>query len=189
MNEQAVSREFVELFSTRFDLYPECWLRHPVAGNSLRIDFIGFDKSEKLSGAIGFEIKDPQRWLGEGDSGSKYTEFSNALSQCIDYQSMLINSQFSDEKYSHFFGQRLRYTFLFPVAVEWAYNQRAIDEKRAQWAAGALRLAAKYGVGAGCEDKYGWILTIGTHKAFSLRDGVADLMVKHSIASRMGSAK
>ncbi len=196
MDEKSVSAEFVSIFSERFDLIPNGWLRHPVAGQNLCIDFIGFDKLEEAQGPIGFEIKDPELW---NSSTGKYNAFSKALSQCIDYQNHLINCTFKNPAYRKWHNQRLAFTFLFPVDARWGYNERGfkpIDQtvsmfdRDSAWAAGALRLAGCFGVGAACNDKtHGWLLTISTHPVFRLKSGPTDLFFKHAVAVRSGSSR
>lgn len=188
MNEKAVSEQFVKQFGERFDLYPERYLRHPIAGEACRIDYIGFDRTGELLGPIGFEIKDPHRW--DGVNGH-FTAFTAAVKQCCDYADMLIHSQFPDEQYRQFCGQRLRYVFLYHVNPIWCYDYRRDDKNLlSNHASGVLRLAGKYGVGTACFDSYSndWLLTIAGHRAFSLKEGMAPLMFKHNVASRKGSA-
>ena len=188
MNEKEVSAKFVEQFGDRFDLYPERYLRHPVAGEMYRIDFIGFDRTGELLGPIGFEVKDPERWSG---AVGHFTNFTAAVKQCCDYSEMLIHSQFPDDPYRQFYGQRLRYVFLYHVDPVWCYEyRRDYENLLSNHASGVLRLAAKYGVGTACFDgnSNDWLLTIAGHRAFSLSKGIAPLMLKHNVASRKGSA-
>jgi hypothetical protein len=186
VNEKAISEQFVEQFGSRFDLYPERYLRHPFLGDPLRIDYIGFDREGELLGPVGFEVKDQQRWTGQGS----FTAFTAAVKQCIDYTEMVIHSQFPDEKYKQWHGQRMKFVFLYCVDKTWGYDLRTDDNIRSNRAAGVLRLAGKSGVGVACYDDFSsdWLLTIGGHRAFSLRGGMAPLMFKHNVANRKGSA-
>ena len=186
MNEKAVSAKFVEQFGERFDLYPERCLRHPYSGDPLRIDYIGFDREGGLLGPIGFEVKDPVRWTGQ----NSFTAFTAAVKQCIDYSEMLIHSQFPDEQYKKWHGQRMKFIFLYSVDKSWGYDLRQDDNVRSNRAAGVLRLAGKSGVGVACFDDYAndWLLTIAGHKAFSVKHGMGSLMFKHNVANRKGSA-
>lgn len=183
MDESIISQKFVSIFGHRFDLFPEIHMKHPVSGNDIRIDFIGFDKENYMLGPIGFEIKDPGRWEGDAPFGA----FTDALAQCIDYQSRVINSQFIDEKYNQFLYKRPRYTFLFSVSIDWSYNFARSDNRRAWRAGGALRLAGKFGVGAASEEN--GMMTIGTHRVYTLADGPSDLFHKHSVSNRVGAAR
>jgi len=192
MDEKKYSDQFVELFSPHFDLFPAVHMRHPVAGNDLVIDFIGFQKNQEIIGPIGFEIKDPMRW---GGNSGRFGTFTDALAQSIDYQQRVINSQFKDSKYALYFNSRIRYTFLFPVESSWGYHfdrteltANRLDHAN-DWAAGALRLSGKYGVGAACKTKYDWVLTLGCHPAFWLSSGPTPLFYKHAVNTRTGSAK
>lgn len=187
MNEKAISAQFVEAFSGRFDLYEECWLRHPLAGNAMRIDFIGFDKKQEILGPIGFEIKDPARWDGHG---GHYNTFTKSLAQCMDYQQCLINSQFKNECHAAYFGKRLRFTFLFKVSPRMGSRNEQDGSIVSLWAEGQLKLAASYGVGVAYMDQYeSWTLSLGGHRAFSVKSGARDLILKHTVAERAGSAR
>lgn len=185
MDEKKYSDQFVELFSPHFDLFPQVHLRHPISGPDIVIDFVGFCKNHRVLGPIGFEIKDPARWSGDGH----FTAFTSALSQCMDYQNRLINSQLKNPPYLDYFGSRLRYTFLFPVAPGWAYSMAGDLSVSASRASGALRLAGKFGVGAACENHIDWALTLGCQPAFYLYKGPTDLFHKHAVNTRTGSAK
>tara|TARA_R110000868_G_scaffold36610_2_gene129818 strand:- start:2 stop:562 length:561 start_codon:yes stop_codon:yes gene_type:complete len=186
MNEKEYSRKFVELFSPHFNLFPSVYMRHPIAGSDLIIDFVGFSRNESVLGPIGFEIKDPLRW---DSSTGHFRGFTSALAQCMDYQNRLINSQFKDTEYTQFFNTRLRYTFLFPVDPKWAYQFELDESISSNMAQGALKLAGKFGVGAVCEAKYDWLMTLGGCHAFSLKNGPNDLFYKHAVATRTGSSK
>lgn len=184
MDEKSYSSQFVELFSPYFELFPSVYMRHPVAGNDLIIDFVGFEKNNQISGPIGFEIKDPARWDSEQ---GHFTGFTAALAQCIDYQGRLINSQI--KKYPTAFNSRLRYTFLFPVDSTWGHELSPSSPINAVRASGALRLAGKYGVGCACQTPKDWALTLGCHPAYWLKSGPTSLFEKHAVNTRTGSAK
>ena len=186
MDEAAVSAQFVEVFSERFHLYPQCWLKPPVAGKNLRIDFIGFDKHEQIQGPIGFEIKDPAGWE------QQYNVFTKSLAQAMDYQACLIDTEFTHADHKPWYHQRLRYTFIHHVDPIWAYNERRseLNSSNAWFAGGGLRLAGCFGVGATCFDaKDGWVLTLATHAAFKLSSGPTPLLLKHNVSNRQGSAR
>lgn len=186
MNEAAISEWFTGVASPFFDLYPQCVMRQPVAGQAGRIDFIGFEKTGAFVGPLGFEVKDPQRWGTDG----KFTAFSSAVAQCMDYQQMLIAQQFSDPEHTKFFGTRLRFTFLVPVDETWAWSLRSGESIYSRWAQGQLRLAGKYGVGSGFVEQHrGLMLTLGTETCFSADNGVSPLMVKHAVSGRVASSK
>lgn len=186
LDEKKYSSQFVEIFSPKFDLFPQVYMRHPVVGPDIIVDFVGFYKDDSVLGPIGFEIKDPARWDGRD---GHFTGFTSSLAQCMDYQDRLINSQFDMTAYAQHFNSRLRYTFLFPVAPTLAYNFEADESPRSNMSMGALKLAGKFGVGAICKAKFDWLMTLGGCHAFSLSKGPTDLFYKHAVATRTGSAK
>lgn len=182
-NEVEVSKHFEATYGQRFELFPEIWMRNN-GGYRLRIDYIGFDKSKQVSGAIGFELKH-----GVLKSGN-FSQFSNAMAQCIDYSQSRIETQLTGHPEAY--GWYPRFVFMHPAPF-CIYEFRTLGSKNMRdiFAQGQMKLAAKYGVGGSYYDEVtrDWGLFIGGHIAHWMNSGPTQLMVKHAISGRKGAAR
>lgn len=179
-SESEISAEFIALTSPYFRLFPEVYLLHPARGR-LRIDFIGQPTCGRWQGNIGFELKHG----GIGDS--KFSDWSNALAQCVDYsQSRIISDKIGGEDW---FGHSLKYVFIFPCPFRIWRRPEPDEDRQHAWARGQVRLAGKFGVGAieFDDERQDWVFTLGGEPAFWLLKGPTTLGLKHAVGERIGA--
>ena len=178
--ESEISKEFTALMSPYFILYPEVQLIHPSKGR-LRIDFIGQPTCGRWQGNMGFELK--HGGIGDG----KFSSWSNAVAQCIDYsQSRIVSDKIGGEDW---FGHTLKYVFLFPCPFRVWRRPEPDEDRQHAWVRGQVRLAGKFGVGAIEEDpeRDDWVFTLGAEAAFWLKKGPTFLGTKHAVGERIGA--
>lgn len=181
VTEDEVTERFQAIFSPQFKLIPQVWLSHP-SGKSLRIDFVGMDKSRTVADPVGFELK---RGRINEDNFSRFTD---AVKQAIDYSQCTI----SDHRATTWRGAPLRLSFVFPCPYH-IYendNNRYRTSYRDLWAQGALKQASGFGVGAiqYVPRRKQWGAFLAGQPAWWQKAGFTDLATKHNRASRVGSA-
>lgn len=177
--EEITSKLFRSIVEPSFTLRSEVWLKHHT-GNSLRIDYVGFDRTRKIDGPIGFEIK------RAGISTDDFSSFSNSLRQAQDYADCVI----SDSRATVWRGHSLRYVFMFPCPYQIyeADNRKWRTSYRDLWAQGALKIASQSGVGAMgyVPRKRDWGMFLGGHPAWWMKSGPTHLMLSHKRAEKIG---
>jgi hypothetical protein len=182
--EKQIAEYFDAQFGEQFEICREVWLKDPLA-RRLRIDRVLKERQGRVGGLWGVELKR----LPQANDG--FTCFTTSLAQAVDESQSRVESDVFGADNADWFGHLLRFTFIFPCPFrtyefELAGEPVGIGES---WAQGALKLAAKFGVGAISYStrRHDWGFFLAGHAIYWLREGPTDLAHKHAVALRRGS--
>jgi hypothetical protein len=161
MTEAELSQALSTKLEPYFWLIPEVWLRDPLSGASLRVDFVGLPKPTEQQfplDVIAVEVKRPDTY------GKQYIQ---ALKQCIDYKRCVID----DERAKRCRGLTPAAVFLCRGQRDGLYeNHVGVVGPDAHF--GLVRLAGKFNVGeAALCPKLGVELAISDTRIWTARDG------------------
>jgi hypothetical protein len=139
MSEQLVSDRLIRLLEPQFWVVPEVWLRDPIGGAHLRVDFVAMPRNPEALPFefIAFETK------ANGVTGSDYVQ---AFKQCIDYKRCVID----DDRAKRAFGMFPTAVFLFRGDTQRRGLHDAKQRDPARYA--LVRLAGKFNVGDAFDD-------------------------------------